>query len=321
MVQPTPRRHTTLVRGIQALTIIIAASAFAIAASAFAVFLWPATAVGTIRYLENRSDGHTLGETLEAVRTLAALDEIAAHLSRTSRLVEKDPKGIELWETERGRYWIPSHGAMMQFYDIIGEQDRDIYGAGESGVHKGDVVLDCGASVGLYTRKALNSGAKLVVAIEPSPRSVECIRRNFEREIREGRVVIAPVGVWDKEDSLVLEVSKSGEWGDSFVSADPSKSAGPRVRLTTIDTLAAELKLAHVDFIKMDIEGAEKQAIVGARGTILRDRPRLALCTYHLPGDAVAIPKLIRAFYPDYHSQSLYEYDDDHLRMKVIRFF
>jgi FkbM family methyltransferase len=152
---------------------------------------------------------------------------------------------------------------------------------------------------------------------------VECIRRNFAKEISEGRVVIAPMGVWDKEDYLALEFDKNGEWGNSFAIASPTKTAGLRVRLTTIDTLVAELKLPRVDFIKMDIEGAEQKAIAGARGTILQNTPRLALCTYHLPGDAVAIPQLIRSYHPNYRSQSLYEYEgrEARLRMKVVRFF
>jgi FkbM family methyltransferase len=317
MIQPTRKSHTILVHVLQALTASIAT--FTIAS-----FIWPATISGTGLYLEGRSDAPTVAESVEAERIRLALEKISAHLAKTSRLVEKDDsKDIELWETERGRYWVPSHGSMLQFYDIIGEQDTDIYGTGESGVHKGDVVLDCGGSVGLFTRKALDSGARLVVTIEPSPRSVECIRRNFEKEISEGRVVIAPLGVWDKEDYLVLEVDEHGEWGNSFAITSSTKTAGPRVRLTTIDTLVKELKLPRVDFIKMDIEGAEKPAIAGARGTILRNTPRLALCTYHLPVDAVAIPQLIRSYNPNYRSQSLYEYEgrQARLRSKVVRFF
>lgn len=317
MIQPKRTSRIILVRIIQALTASIAA--FTIAA-----FVWPATVSGTVLHLEGRSDAPTVGESVEAERIRLALEKIAAHLAKTSRLVEKeDSKDIELWETERGRYWVPSHGAMLQFYDIIGEQATDIYGTGESGVHKGDVVLDCGASVGLFTRKALDSGARLVVAIEPSPRSVECLRRNFVKEISEGRVVIAPIGVWNKEDYLALAFDKHGEWGNSFAIAGPTKTAGLRVRLTMIDTLVTELKLPRVDFIKMDIEGAEKPAIAGARGTILQNTPRLALCTYHLPEDAVSIPQLIRSYNPNYRSQSLYEYDgrEARLRLKVARFF
>jgi FkbM family methyltransferase len=316
MDQKTQKSHLVLIRGIQALATVIVVLTIA-------RFVWPVEVMATALHLAGISDAPTLAESVEAVRTRKTIDVNAAELSKTSYLVEKDPKGLELWETGQGRYWIPSPAAMMQLYDMIGEQNTDIYGSGESSVHAGDVVLDCGASVGLYTRKALDSGAKLVVAIEPSPRSVECLRRNFEKEIHEGRVVVAPIGVWDKEDFLVLEMYQEGEWGDTFKSksAERTKTDGPHVRVTTIDTLVAELNLPRVDFVKMDIEGAEKEALAGASATILRDKPRLALCTYHLPGDPVAIPKLIGAYNLKYRTQSLYEYQDGRLRGKVVRFF
>ena len=73
-----------------------------------------------------------------------------------------------------------------------------------------------------------------------------------------------------------------------------------RVPLTTIDKIVAELKLAHVDFIKMDIEGAEKQAIKGAENTIRRFRPRMSLSSEHLDDDLTAIPALIHSIDPNY---------------------
>jgi predicted RNA methylase len=62
-------------------------------------------------------------------------------------------------------------------------------------VPAGAVVLDCGAHVGVYTRRALNEGAAKVIAIEPVPQTVECLRRTFRREIAEGRVVVYQKGV------------------------------------------------------------------------------------------------------------------------------
>jgi hypothetical protein len=58
-----------------------------------------------------------------------------------------------------------------------------------------------------------------------------------------------------------------------------------------------------VDFIKMDIEGSEREAVAGAAGTIRRHHPRMALCVYHLPDDAVVIPRLVTGISPQYRSQ------------------
>jgi FkbM family methyltransferase len=161
-------------------------------------------------------------------------------------------------------------------------------------------VLDCGANVGVYTRESLKNGAKLVVAIEPAPENIECLRRNFAPEITAGRVIVYEKGVWDKDDMLVMEVDPQNSAADSFVILRPGDVATKKLPLTTIDKLVAELKLERVDFIKMDIEGAEQRALEGARGTLEKYHPRMALSAYHVPSDPERIPALVRAAWPNY---------------------
>jgi FkbM family methyltransferase len=167
----------------------------------------------------------------------------------------------------------------------------------------------------VFTRTALNRGARLVVAIEPSPRTVECLRRNFENEIAGGRVIVVPKGVWDHPDILELAEGDDGNTtGDSFVLGRDQKKK-VKVPLTTIDILAAELGLARVDFIKMDIEGAEKAALGGAAETIRRHRPRMAIASEHLPDDVTAIPRTVNAISSGYHVRSS-SCKDDFLSIK-----
>ena len=66
------------------------------------------------------------------------------------------------------------------------------------------------------------------------------------------------------------------------------------VRAITLDEMLDELKLDRVDFIKMDIEGAERHALSGARRTLAARKPRLAICIYHAPDDPVAVPRVIQ---------------------------
>jgi len=224
---------------------------------------------------------------------------IKDQILRASRRLEEDPKGFELWQTPHGRYWIPKGSHYVLPFNLA-EQEREIYFGGEVRIGAGDIVLDCGANVGVFTRKALEHGAGLVVAIEPAPENIECLRRSFATEIAAGRVIVYPKGVWDRDDWLALHVDPHNSAADSFLIERKGSHAVEKVPLTTIDKLAAELKLARVDFIKMDIEGAEVRALEGGRETIARFHPRMALSVYHAPDHPENVPKAARAAWSGY---------------------
>jgi FkbM family methyltransferase len=244
-------------------------------------------------YFGGRAGNCTLAEAFQAEALsrmqLANVDDI----SKSSRILRTDGQ-YTLWATPAGEYWIPSHTGPV-FYDL-GEQQRNIYG---TNFHAGDIVLDGGANVGVFTRKALNAGASKVIAIEPGPENVECLRRTFATEIADGRVVIYPKGIWDRDDVLKLSVDPVDSAKDSFVR--PIENAQViQVPLTTVDKLVEELHLPRVDFIKMDIEGAEPRALQGSKDTIAKFHPRMAICIYHVKGDEVNVPRIVNATYAGY---------------------
>jgi FkbM family methyltransferase len=258
-----------------------------------------------------------------AVLTAAHLRQVTAlkdEILAASHLVETDPDGYELWDTPKGRYWIP-RGNQYGLPFNLAEQASGIYTLGDIRVREGAIVLDCGASVGVFTREALAAGAGLVVAIEPSPINLECLRRNLADEAGQGRVIIYPKGVWDKEDTLTLYVDPEHAAAASFVHHDEAARPVQHVPLTTIDHLVAELNLPAVDFIKMDIEGAEPRAIAGARRTLVRYQPRLALCAYHEPDHPMTIPAAVFRANPDYRVEcGDCEEQQGHLR-PIVQFF
>jgi FkbM family methyltransferase len=275
-----------------------------------AIVLLPVAAISSSLYAParllvlaaaGRATGCPLKNAVQSHEYQRLQNEIMDRIFRATQVIERDSAGFSLLKTPQGSYWVPPGN--NEVAGLLAEQELNVYGTGERGVRAGDIVLDCGANVGVFTRKALWMGAQVVVAIEPNPEGVECLRRNFGSAIAVQRVIVCPKGVWDREDSLDLMVSRSDPAMDSFVVRQPGLRAGPRVPLTTIDKLVDELKLPRVDFIKMDIEGAEQRALAGARGTVAKYRPRLAISAYHLPDDAVQIPNLVRAARADYRME------------------
>ncbi len=246
-----------------------------------------------------RAKGCSFSQSIASAQTGRDNTAIKNRVLAASKLVRRDEAArLSLWNTPDGPYWI-TYGSDWDLPWNLAEQERDIYGQDGHGVKPGDIVLDCGANVGVYTRKALKAGAKVVVAIEIAPDNIECLRRNFAAEIAAGRVIVYPKGVWNKEDVLTLNVTDN-EAADSVVMKPKNAKEGPKVPLTTIDKLVAELNLPRVDFIKMDIEGAEVPALEGARETLKRWHPRMALAAYHKPDDPTTIPAMARAAFTGY---------------------
>ena len=66
-----------------------------------------------------------------------------------------------------------------------------------------------------------------------------------------------------------------------------------KIKTIDIDTFKKKNNIQKVDFIKMDIEGAELPAIRGAKETIKTDRPQLAISIYHSNDDFVNIPQYL----------------------------
>jgi FkbM family methyltransferase len=223
---------------------------------------------------------------------------VAERAVRKSLRVVRQEGPYALVRAQDREYWIPSRD-VDALAEVIVEEQSDLYEGTGNGVKAGDVVLDCGANAGLYTRHALEKGAKLVVAIEMAPESLACLRRNLAKEIADGVVIVYPKGVWNKDDEL--ELSTGSEWASTASSVALDRgSKGLKVPLTTIDKLVAELNLPAVDFIKMDIEGAEMEALEGAFETVRRFHPRMTVSLEHRPSDVDRIPALVHRLWPEY---------------------
>lgn len=250
--------------------------------------------------LLGRTGACTRADVKESFTRNERMFAIAEGLKRQSREIESLPNGLRHVATPKGNYWIPGNTNLSL---VQAEQEMAIYERGEHKVRPGDVVLDCGANVGTFTRRALEEGAGKVVAIEVSPLNVEALQRTFAREIAEGRVVVYGKGVWNKDDTLELTVYDNSAL-DSLVLRDRPETEAPsrlvRVPLTTVDKIVSELGLQRVDFIKMDVEGAESEALAGARETISKFQPRMSVASENLSADQFRLPQQLRALNASY---------------------
>jgi FkbM family methyltransferase len=178
--------------------------------------------------------------------------------------------------------------------EIIG----GVYDAGSARVRKGDVVIDLGAHLGVFVRYALERGAKRVIAFEANPEHVACLQQTFATEIESGRVVLVPSAAWSVSTKVRF-------CGGSLTGRVVEGSLDQRCRTcvevdsVTIDEIVEDLGIP-VDFIKADIEGGERHALHGARATLKKFGPRLALSSYHLMDDPRVLKRLVLGSRGDY---------------------
>lgn len=228
----------------------------------------------------------------------------------------------ELFQTPLGRFWVPAPGGPLVGFLVWELLDQRVYANGEATVRPGDVVVDCGAHVGFFTRYALRLGAGRVIAIEPDPVNIACLKRNLAEEIQSGAVIVVEGGVWDARGRLVLHENIEGSSaGMTFLGGGEGNREVQGIPVFPLDEIVEQLRLTRVDFIKMDIEGSEQRALAGARETIHKFRPTMAVSSYHLPGDLEAIPRLVKGVEPFYTiSAKDVEAMDRWIRPKVLFF-
>ncbi len=168
------------------------------------------------------------------------------------------------------------------------------------GAENGDTVLDLGGCFGdtaLYFADEVGSEGQ-VYSFEFIPGSIEVFHRNLDLNLRlKDRITIVERPLWDKSDKTIYYVDKGG---GSKVSFDDFTGSEGTKKTISIDDFVNQYDIQKVDFIKTDIEGAEPYTIEGAKETLKRFRPKLAISIYHGMNDFTGIIKQIDDLDLDY---------------------
>jgi len=157
-------------------------------------------------------------------------------------------------------------------------------------LREGEVFIDCGASIGDTIAPFISRCKKYkqIIAFEPDSASFEQLKRKYGNN---SRIMLINAGSYDKDGEVSFDGGKGG--ASKIVNQGDSSH---HIQVKTIDGL----NLENVSFIKMDIEGAELNALKGAQKTILRDKPKLAICIYHSNDDMIRLPEYIHDLVPEY---------------------
>jgi FkbM family methyltransferase len=171
-------------------------------------------------------------------------------------------------------------------------------------VKAGDVVIDAGAWIGDFSAYAASKGAT-AYAFEPVEETFQWLCKTKELNNANNGGQIYPVrkglGSSECEMSIVHDNENSGANTISTISGKRNKSmTEEKITITTLDQFVEENHIEKVDFIKADIEGAERDMLRGATHVLKTFAPRLAICTYHLVDDPKVLEQIIKEANPAY---------------------
>lgn len=151
-----------------------------------------------------------------------------------------------------------------------------------------EVIVDCGAYIGdtaeLFDK---NIPGCRIIALEPDEKNFESLQK-----LKLQGLTPIKAGAWSEDATLRFANNERAK-----TSGAVSASGSTEIAVKALDHLP---DCQSATYIKMDIEGAELEALKGAKTIIKNRRPKLAICIYHKPQDFFEIPLYIKELNPDY---------------------
>jgi len=161
-------------------------------------------------------------------------------------------------------------------------------------------ILDIGANIGNHSL-AWSGLCRRLYAFEPGGKAYDLLHRNFS-ENSLAHLHALNFGLSDSETSLPLYVNTQGNLGASSLHNRSESDTAEVVQLRRGDDYLEEQGVHDVDFIKIDVEGHERQAFLGLRSTLDQCRPLV-----QVEWDAISSQRgwladadLVRDIFPDY---------------------
>jgi FkbM family methyltransferase len=171
-----------------------------------------------------------------------------------------------------------------------------LYAHPEALAATGGVVIDGGAAEGdsaeLFLRQTGPGGS--VHAFEPTPNTFARLSA-FAASLPPGRVIPVNKALHRKNATVSFFEAYAMHHGNKVC-----EEGGTKVEAVALDEYVDAAGIEKLHLIKLDVEGGEMDALLGARRTIRRFTPKLQICLYHKPEDLWELPLFIRENFPEY---------------------
>ena len=207
-----------------------------------------------------------------------------------ARLIFHDDKSVDVYNAKLNSNFHCRHSTLENLLE-----NRQYFPADIIKLHDHEVFVDCGALDG-YTATCfaleVNGEYDHIFSFEPHPESYKFTKMRLKfASIRD--CTVYQLGVLDRDGEVFI--ADNGIVSGSRI----SDSGVTKVNVISLDSCLFESK-HYPTFIKMDIEGAELNALIGAKRIIARNHPKLAISVYHNDKDIWEIPLWIKDNFPSY---------------------
>ncbi len=180
------------------------------------------------------------------------------------------------------KYLVEAYSEKAEIYSLLSRKNIEI-------------MIDAGAYNGDTAREAIRyfPGLRTVYAIEPDKRNFKKLTKYSEAETA-CEIITINAAAWCEDSSGVF--FGSGNRNSTINATASFEHKENEVALLKIDSITDE----KIDYIKYDVEGAEREALLGSDGTIKKHLPTLLISLYHRSRDIFEIVNTMRERYPEY---------------------
>jgi FkbM family methyltransferase len=155
-------------------------------------------------------------------------------------------------------------GGISRALALYGQREEDMLSILRTHVRAGMRVLDLGANIGYYSTEfiSLIGETGMLLAVEPDPRNFSLLTYNIGR-LGKRNVILKQIAVSNQPGSAKMALSAKSNLNTLVISADAQNNELITVETDTISELASKYLSGRLDFVRMDIEGYEYEALCG----------------------------------------------------------
>ena len=181
------------------------------------------------------------------------------------------------------------HSLRQVIVECFNPKNWHYYEIPETRVNTDDIVVDCGAAEGLFAF-IIRERCRKVYLIEPLFKFIESLELTFRNA---DNIEIIPYAISDTTYSTKII-------SNDISSSLSDEGDGEQVEVSTLDELFFQKEIP-VSYLKLDLEGYDYKALLGARQLIQKNKPKIAITTYHDKDHASQIENFLKSIVPEYN--------------------